>query len=246
MKIIILLLFTSISIFAKSINIAVAANVSYAMPELKKEFNKIYPDIKLRYTLGSSGKLTAQITNGAPYDILISANMKYPNNLYKNQLAITKPVIYARGALVYLSRKKLNLSKGAKLLEESSIKKIAIANPKTAPYGIAAYEVLKNANILEKVKSKLVYAESISQTVAYTLKATDIGFVAKSTLFSPKMTRFKKGINWLEVDKNLYTPIDQGIVVLKKAKGKNEAKSFYDFMLGEKAKEILKKYGYIL
>ena len=246
MKIIILTLFTSILLFAKTINIAVAANVSYAMPELKKEFNKLYPDIKIRYTLGSSGKLTAQIFNGAPYDIFISANMKYPQRLYKDALAITKPTIYARGALVYLSRKKLDFSKGIELLKDKSIKKIAIANPKTAPYGIAAFEVLKNANILDDVKSKLVYGESISQTVAYTTRATDIGFVAKSSLYSPKMTRFKKDINWVEVDNRLYTPIDQGLVILKKAKDKSEAKAFYDFMLSSKAKTVLEKYGYIL
>ena len=246
MKIFILLLVTIISLFANTINIAVAANVSYAIPELKKEFNKLYPHIKVRETLGSSGKLTAQIVNGAPYDIFISANMKYPNTLYKQRLAITEPMIYARGALVFLSRKKLELSKGIELLKDKSIKRIAIANPKTAPYGIAAFEVLENANILKDIKSKLIYGESISQTVAYTVKATDIGLVAKSSLFSPKMKRFKKDINWVDIDSKLYTPIDQGIVILKKAKEDKNVKAFYDFILSERAKEILKSYGYIL
>ncbi|MFA9373990.1 MAG: molybdate ABC transporter substrate-binding protein [Poseidonibacter sp.] len=231
---------------AGTINIAVAANVSYAINELKKEFNKQNPSTKVRVTLGSSGKLTAQITHQAPYDLFMSANMKYPEALYKKNIAISKPIVYAKGSLAFLSSKKQDFSKGLKLLEDKSIRKIAIANPKTAPYGIASMEALKNANIYENIKSKLVFGESISQTVAYSLSATDIGLIAKSSLFSPKMSNFKENINWKEVDSSLYTPINQGIVILKNAKDNKEVKAFYDFMLSESAKKILQKYGYLL
>lgn len=231
---------------AGTIKIAVAANVSYAINDLKKEFNKLHPNTKVRVTLGSSGKLTAQINHGAPYQLFMSANMKYPNTLYKNNMAITEPLIYAKGSLAYLSNKQTDFSKGINLLEDKSIRKIAIANPKTAPYGIASIEALKNAKIYKNIKSKLIYGESISQTVSYTVTATDIGLIAKSSLYSPRMSQFKENINWKEVDSSLYTAIDQGIVILKQGKENKEVKAFYDFVLSNKAKEIFKTYGYQL
>ena len=245
-KIILTLSLLLSSIFAGMINVAVAANVTYAMDDLKKEFHKLYPNTKVRITLGSSGKLTTQIQHSAPYDIFLSANMKYPNFLYKNGLAITKPVVYAKGALILLSKKRLDFSKKINLLKDKNIHKIAIANPKTAPYGKAALEALKNSKVYESVKDKLIFAQSASQTLSYTMTAVDVGFVAKSSVYSPKMKKFKKGINWQEVDKTLYNPINQGIVILKKGENSQEAKNFYKFMLSQKAKEILKRYGYLI
>ena len=239
------LLLTTYSM-AGSIKIAVAANVSYAIDDLKKEFNKLYPDTEVKVTLGSSGKLTAQIKNGAPYQLFMSANMKYPNALYKDKTALTKPIIYAQGSLAILSSKKQDFSKGMELLKEKSIDKIAVANPKTAPYGKAAVEAMKNAKVYQDVKHKYVYAESISQTVAYTVTATDIGFIAKSSLYSPKMTKFKEGINWSSVDPTLYTPINQGIVILKNGKKSREIKAFYDFIKSPKAKKIFNDFGYLV
>lgn len=230
---------------AGDINIAVAANVSYAMDDLKKEFNRLYPDTKVKVTLGSSGKLTAQIKNGAPYQLFMSANMKYPNALYKDKTAITKPIIYAQGAIALLSNKTRDFSKEIQLLKDEKISKIAIANPKTAPYGTAAVEAMKSAGVYSDVKAKLVYAESISQTVSYAVTATDIGIIAKSSLYSDKMAKFKKGINWSEVDPKLYTPINQGIVILKEGQGNTEVEAFYNFILSKKAKNIFEDFGYI-
>ena len=234
------------SLQASSINIAVAANVSYAIDDLKAAFKKVSPETDVKVTLGSSGKLTAQILNGAPYDVFMAANMKYPKKLHDNKVAVTKPVIYAQGSLAYLSVKKQDFSKGIKLLEDKKIEKIAVANPKTAPYGKAAIEAMKKAKIYENVKSKIVFAESISQTVAYTTKAADIGIIAKSSLYSPKMKMYKRDINWKDVDTSLYTPIDQGIVVLKNAGDKKEAKAFYDFILSNEAKKIFKQNDYLV
>jgi len=246
MKYLLLLLTLVISLSAKSINIAVAANVSYAIDELKHEFMKLNPDIEVRVILGSSGKLTAQITKGAPYGLFMSANMNYPDALYKNNIATTKPIVYAQGTLAFLSVKKQDFSLGLKLLKSKNIKQIAIANPKTAPYGAATIQALKNLNIYNDVKSKFIYGESISQTVSYTVTAADIGIIAKSSLYSPRMSQYKKGVNWVSLDTTLYTPIKQGIVLLKYSKNSKEYKAFYDFILSAKAKEILKKYGYII
>ena len=247
LKILIIISLLSFSnLFAGSINIAVAANVSYAIDDLIKEFNKLNPNTKVRVTLGGSGKLTAQIKNGAPYTLFMSANMDYPNALYKDGIAVTKPYIYAQGSLAMLSSKKRDFSKGLELILSPNISKIAVANPKTAPYGKATAEALKNAKLYDKSKKKFVYAESISQTVSYTVVATDLGFIAKSSLYSPKMAHFKKGVNWIDIDAKLYTPIDQGIVILKEGQNNREVKAFYDFIISPKAKEIFHQFGYIV
>lgn len=245
-KIVLIVLVLVSGVFAEKINIAVAANVSYAIDDLISEFNKTNPDTKVQVTLGSSGKLTAQIKNGAPYNIFMAANMKYPEALYNENIAITKPIIYAQGSLAILSTKKLDFVKGINLAAAKEVNKVAIANPKTAPYGKASVEAFKNAKIYKEVEKKLVYAESISQTVTYAITATDMGFIAKSSLYSPKMSMYKEGINWTDVDAKLYTPINQGIVILNNAKDNKEAKAFYDFILSPKARKIFEEFGYLV
>lgn len=229
---------------AGEIKIAVAANVSYAIEPLKKAFYDLYPNTKIEVILGSSGKLTAQIKNGAPYEFFMSADMKYPQALYSEKIAVTEPVVYAQGSLAFLSVKDQNYTVGMNILESKEIKKIAIANPQTAPYGVAAAEALKNTGMYEKLKEKFVYGESISQTVTYATTAADIGLVAKSSLLSPQMSEYKENIHWSDVNETLYRPIDQGMVILKKGEGNPDVKAFYDFMLSPKAKEILKNFGY--
>lgn len=231
---------------AGSITVAVAANVSYAINDLTEAFNRRYPDTKVKVMLGSSGKLTAQIKHGAPYDLFMAADMKYPQALYDEGLAVTKPVIYAQGGLAYLSSKKQDFTQGISLLSSQKIDKIAIANPKTAPYGKAALEAMRNGGVLKGVEKKLVYAETISQTVSYAMTAADIGFIAKSSLYSPTMSHFKEGVHWADVDTTLYTPIDQGIVVLKEGKEKSEVLAFYDFIQSDEAKKIFRSFGYLV
>lgn len=245
-RILFTLLFLSTYSVAGSISIALAANVADAMVELKKEFALIQPATEVKVTLGSSGKLTAQIKNGAPYDLFLSADMSYPEALYQEGIAVTKPVIYAQGALAYLSIAPQDFTKGMALLKNDAINKIAIANPKTAPYGTAAIEAMKRSGVYEETKGKLVFAESISQTVVYSTTAADIGLIAKSSLYGTKMTQYKEGIHWAQVDTALYAPINQGIVVLKAGEKNQEAKAFYDFILSAKGQGILKQFGYLI
>jgi molybdate transport system substrate-binding protein len=245
LKLFLLLLFTSLS-FAGKINIAIAANISYALDDLKKEFNQLYPNIQVNVILGGTGKLVAQIKHKAPYQMLLSADMGYPEALYASGDAITRPLVYAQGSLVYLSKKEQDFSNILELLKSKDIKRIAVANPKTAPYGKATFEALEKAGVLEQIKSKFVYAESISQTVTYATKATDIGIIAKSTLFSPKMKHFKEGKNWSDVDLKLYNSISQGVVILKKGEGNIEVSAFYAFLFSKKAKEIFESFGYTI
>jgi len=237
MKTLLILSLFVFSLFASEIKIAVASNVTYAIKPLIKEFNKS-SNTKVKFVIGSSGKLTTQIRNKAPFDILLSANMKYPEALYKDKIAVIKPKVYAQGSLALFSYRKRDL-KDLSII--NSIKRIAIANPKTAPYGKAAYDALNKANLFEKNKKKFVYAENISQTVQYAMTAVDIGIIAKASLYSPKMKKFKKYINHIDIDTSLYQPINQGIAILN---NKKETIEFYNFLFSNTAKTILKSYGY--
>ncbi len=240
MKKILLFLFSIGVLFASEIKIAVAANMTYALEELTAKFNKVYPSIQVLPVISGSGSLTAQIKNGAPYDLFLSANMKYPQTLYDANLTTSKPKVYARGKLSLVSRKFKNLSDLASVLKKTN--NISIANPNIAPYGQASVEVLKNLNIYESVKKKLVYGQSIAQAFAYVLKVADAGFVATSSLHSPKLRGIE--IFSIDMDENLYAPINQGVVMLKSSKSAENASKFYDFLFSDTAKQILKKYGY--
>ncbi|PHR55879.1 MAG: molybdate ABC transporter substrate-binding protein [Arcobacter sp.] len=245
-KFILMLLLLSVSLFAERITIAVAANVSYAINELKAEFEKHNPQIKVRIVFGSSGKLTAQIRNGAPYGVFMSANMKYPEALFKDGLAVKKPTVYTEGTLALFSLKPRDFSQGILLLKDKNIRRIAIANPKTAPYGTAAMQAIKSAGLYQDIESKLVYGESISQTLSYAFTATDIGLIAKASMYSEKMKDYKENIHWISLDPSLYTIINQGIVLLKYSENIESYKAFYNFILSTEAKQIFKKYGYTL
>ena len=223
------------------LTIAVAANMQFAMEELKQAFVED-TGIACETIIGSSGKLTAQIREGAPFDVFISADMKYPTELFKWQLTLEDPEIYAYGKLVLWSMVD-NLKPSIDLLTKDVISHIALANPKTAPYGAAAVEVLKRYKIWEDVKSKLVYGESIAQTNQFiTSKAAEIGFTAKSVVLSPAMQHQGK---WYELDQDIYPPIAQGIVLLRQRKSHHtDARKFRDFLFSIKGKNILNKFGY--
>ena len=246
LKTIVLIFLLSLSLSAGTLHIAVAANVSYAIPKLVQVFTRTHPDTKVQVTLGGTGKLVAQIRHGAPYDLLMAADMAYPHALYNEGLATDKPRIYARGALALLSTKERDFSRGLEMLTSPAIRTIAIANLKTAPYGKASFEALHKAGLLRKLQSKFVYGESISQTVAHTLTAADCGFIARSSLYSPRVAQYKEGKQWIAVDPTLYNPIDQGMVILSTAKANAEVRAWYEYMLSPEAGEILQAYGYTL
>lgn len=229
---------------AETIKIAVAANVSYAMDSLKEAFLRENPDVDVKITLGSSGKLTAQIHHGAPYDLFMSADMKYPQFLFDAKKAVTKPKIYAQGALALLSQKKRDFSKGIKCIVEDDVSKIAIANPKIAPYGYAAVEAMKKDSLYVDVVKKFIYAESVSQVITYTLSAADVGFVAKSSLFSPHMAQYTKGEHWMDVNSTHYEAINQGVVILKRGASKQTVEQFYTFLFSDQGQKILRDFGY--
>ncbi len=240
-----ILLLIGINGFAKTITVAVAANAQYVMQELSHIFKK-ETAIKIREVVASSGKLTALIENGAPFNIFLSANMKYPIYLYKHNLTTTKPKVYAKGSLVLWTLKDINLKKKIYTLNNSNITIIAIPNPANAPYGVQAIKAIKSAKLFVKIKSKIVYADSIAQTNQYIYsKSADIGITAKSVVMSPKM---RGDGHYIDINTKLYNSIKQGVVVLKYANRSNEKETmqFYHFLFTKKAKNIFKQFGYIL
>lgn len=227
---------------ANKIAIATAANMQFAMKDLSQEFTK-QTGINCDIIVSSSGKLTAQIKEGAPYDLFVSADMKYPEDLYQSGFTTKKPEVYAFGKLVLWSIKE-GLKPNIAQLTDENIKHIALANPKTAPYGQAALDVLNHHNIFEKVEKKLVYGESISQTNQFIISGSaQVGFTAKSVVLSPKVEGEGQ---WTAIDESSYTPIAQGVVILKKDNPSENAEKFYSFLFSERSKEILEDYGYLL
>jgi molybdate transport system substrate-binding protein len=240
----ILIFFLLISCFnnkGQKLNIATAANMQFAMHDLIKSFSE-ETGIACEIIISSSGKLTAQIREGAPFDVFVSADMKYPYELFKNGFTTTEPKVYAYGKLVIWTMNK-QLSPSFKSFTKKQVKHIALANPKTAPYGLSALEALKKKEIYDRVKNKLVFGENIAQTNQFiTTYVAQIGFTSKSVVLSSKMKN--KGI-WEEVDPELYSPIAQGIVILKNRNDQIEnAQKFNDFLFSDKGKEILNKFGY--
>jgi molybdate transport system substrate-binding protein len=228
------------------LTVAVAANMQYTMEALKAEFSKT-DKTQIDVVLGASGKLTQQIMQGAPFDIFVSADTAFPKRLSDSNFTVQPPKVYAQGLLVLWSAKE-NVQPKAdlKLLLNDDIQHIAVANPKTAPYGTAAEFILKKYNLYDKVSSKLVTGESITQTSQFiATQAADIGFTAKSIVISDEMKGKGK---WVELNGKDYPPIKQAAVLLRYGQQNNavEAKKFYEFLFSGKAKEIYKKFGYIV
>jgi len=230
---------------ANEITVASAANVQFVLDDLKAEFTK-ESGVGVKTVIGSSGELTSQIENGAPFDVFLSADMKYPAQLYKDGLSSQVPKVYAYGVLVIWTMKNLDLSKGISFLSDGGVGKIAIANPELAPYGREAVNSLNFYKLYDQLQKKFVFGESISQTNQFiTTGAADLGFTAKSIVVAPNMK--DKG-KWIEVDPRSYKPIAQGVIVLKyeQQNHSKEALGFYNFLFSAPAQEILKKYGYHL
>lgn len=224
--------------------VATAANVQYVMQEIKTEFEK-ETGKPIDLVVSSSGKLTTQIREGAPFDVFVSADTKYPREIFDKGGAEAEPKVYALGSLVLWSKDIPAAELNPGFLVNEKIKKIALPNPRLAPYGEAAMEVLEKQKAFSQIKHKLVYGESIAQTAQYISSGTaEAGFNALSIVLSPEMKG--KG-NWVLVDSTLYKPIEQAAILLRHSEDspkKETSEKFYQFLYSAKAKEIFKKYGY--
>lgn len=228
----------------RPLRIAAAANVQFAVKEISAAFTET-TGLPCEWVSSSSGKLFAQIQEGAPYDVFLSADLKYPQQLWEKEKTTAKPLIYARGKLVLWSLDS-QLPLHLDSLSEVDFRHLALPNPRNAPYGEAALQALRYYDLAASLKEKFVYGESISQTNQFILSgAAELGFSAKSILLAPNLAG--KG-RWQEVPPESYQPIEQGAVVLS---GKDAAHSaagsrFLDFLSSPKAKKILEAYGYLV
>lgn len=231
------------SSFAQNIKVATAANLQGIIKVLAADFTK-KTGIGVDPIIGASGNLVAQVKNGAPFDVFLSADMSFPQSLFDANLTTGKPVVYASGSLVICSIKNTGFDNWERLLLTPSVKKIAIANPQIAPYGLAAKEALGKKGIWSEIQSKLVYGESISQVNTYiSTGAVDVGFTTQSLV---KDMEGKAKLNYKIIDPKSYSPIEQGMVILKHAQGNASAEKFYQYILSAEAKKVFREYGYIV
>ena len=232
---------------AGEISVAAAADLNFAFKEIVAEFEK-KTSHTVKLSLGSSGNFFAQISNGAPFDLYFSADIAYPKKLEEAGLAEPATLyMYAVGRIVVWVPKGSPVdvgSLGIKALQHSSIKKIAIANPKHAPYGRAAVAAMEHFKVYEAVKDKLVLGENISQTAQFVQTGgADIGIIALSLALAPVMK--ETGTYW-EVPLEAYPRLEQGAVVLKAAKDVKTARAFLDFIKGPEGAAVFKRYGFFL
>lgn len=220
--------------------VAVAANFTEVAEQLEKEFER-QSGHTLTFVAGSTGKLYAQIANGAPFDVFLSADQERPERLEKERLAVAgSRFTYATGRLALWSSEPGRV--GAATLRRGEFRRLAIANPELAPYGAAAKETLEKLGLWERFKERIVMGETIGQ--AHTLVASgnaELGFVALSSLLSPQSEA--KGSRW-DVPAGLHAPIHQDAVLLTRAAGNAAARGFLDFLRSAKVKAVIRSYGY--
>lgn len=221
------------------LTVAAASDLTAAFEEIGREFETTHK-IKVVFVFGSTGMLTRQIENGAPMDLFAAANVAYIDQLEQKGLIFpdTK-AIYARGRITLWT----TLDSPLKVetiadLARPEIKRIAIANPDHAPYGLAAKQTLESAGVWEKLKPKLVYGDNIRQTLQYAETGNvDVSIVALS------LSQQSKG-RWTLVPEELHQPIDQGLAVIKSTQNEQAARAFASFITGPRGKEVLGKYGF--
>jgi len=233
---------------AKPLLIAAAADLKFALDEVLTEFRKQHPEYEPKATYGSSGTLFAQIENGGPFDLFLSADTKYPQRLIERGKAEKDSFfVYAIGELVVWVSKvsSLNPEKlGEKVLLDPSVRKIAIANPEVAPYGAAAVAALKSLGIYDRVQSRLVLGENVAQTAQFVeLGAAEIGMISHSLAISPKM---KDAGRYWKVPETLYPRLEQAGVVRAGAANPEGARELAKFLRSEEGRRILGSYGFEL
>jgi molybdate transport system substrate-binding protein len=203
-----------------------------------------YPDTEIKVILGSSGNFYRQITKEAPFDIFFSADIFYPEQLHAAGLTISNIKLYAIGRIVIWSSSADTRSLAIDTLKLDSVHRIAIANPKHAPYGKRAQEFLEHVNLMKELQGKLVYGENISQAAHFAYSGTaQAGIIALSLALSQQMQ--EKGSYWL-IPEEFHKPLEQGFVLLKRAKNKPVVQQFSEYMASKEARDILDRYGFTL
>jgi molybdate transport system substrate-binding protein len=228
----------------EKITIAAAADLKFALDEIVVLFEKAHPADRVETIYGSSGKFQTQIRQGAPFDLYFSADIAYPRALKEEGFAASEVQPYAVGRIVLWSPSRDAARMTIAGLADSSIRKIAIANPKHAPYGKRAEEALKAAGVWGKVEGKLVYGENVAQAAQFVQTGNaQAGIVALSLALSPELAR--QG-SYALISDTLHQPLEQGFIVTKRAADNPLARAFARFMAGQEARAVMTRYGFVL
>jgi molybdate transport system substrate-binding protein len=245
MKPALLFLFMAIPLaHSQEITVAAAADLTNCIPVIDAAFQKANPGAMVKVSFGSSGNIFAEIRNGAPFDVFLSADIKYPETLAMAGLA-EAPVKYAQGRLVlWTMNGALDLSRGLAALRDPAVKHIALANPDHAPYGRAAKAALENEKLWDELTPKFVYGESIAQTAQFVQTGNaDAGLIAMSLVIAP---RFAPAGHFYEIPAADYPALDQAAALTKAGAGKPLARAYIDFLKSDEARKILEEFGFRL
>jgi molybdate transport system substrate-binding protein len=236
------LMTVSMSSHAEATIVAVAANFTKPMTEIAELFEKTTGH-SAKLSFGASGKFVAQIENAAPFEVFLAADDKNTAKLEQSGLAVANShFTYAIGKLVLWSATANLVDDQGEILNKGGFKHIALADPKLAPYGAAAIEVLKNKNLLSKLQPLFVQGENIAQTYQFVSTGNaELGFVALSQVM--ENGKVISGSAW-QIPENLYTPIRQDVVLLKKGEENPAAPALIAFLKSPEAQAIISKYGY--
>ncbi|MHB8165366.1 MAG: molybdate ABC transporter substrate-binding protein [Sulfuricella sp.] len=229
---------------ADEVQVAVAANFTAPMKTIAADFKKATGH-NLALSFGATGKFYAQIRNGAPFDILLAADDETPAKLEKEGLGVPgSRFTYAIGKLVLWSAKPGFVDDKGEVLRKGGFQHVALAAPKLAPYGAAAIEALSKLGLLAAIEPKFVQGESIGQTYQFIVTGNaELGFVALSQVYEDG--KIRSGSAWI-VPAGMYNPIRQDAVLLTKGKGNPAAEALMKYLKGDKAKAVIKSYGYDL
>nr|WP_321266733.1 molybdate ABC transporter substrate-binding protein [uncultured Sulfurimonas sp.] len=222
-----------------------SGNNKFVLPKVIKSFKKKYPKSNILVQYGATGDLANAILDGVNYDLFLSADMQTAQRVYLANKSATKPKQYAQGTLVlFVPADKSLKQKKLTILKDKKIKHITIANPKTAPYGQAAMEVLKNSNLFNQLSKKIRYSTDISTAITNVVWYDDAGFLSKSAMQNLPVGYRTQGVNWIEIDASLYEPIRQGLVISKEGVSNKCVMNLVDFILSKEGQEIYKENGY--
>ena len=237
-------LLLAVAAHAGKVQVAVAANFTAPMKQIAAEFEKDTGHNAV-LSFGATGKFYAQISNGAPFEVLLAADDETPARLEKELLATPGTgFTYAIGKLALWSAKEGYVDSQGDVLKKGDFKHLALANPKTAPYGAAAIETMKQLGVLDRIRPKFVQGENIAQTHQFVATGNaELGFVALSQVF--KDGKVSSGSAWV-VPGKLYAPILQDAVVLAKGRNNPAANALVKYLKTDKARSIIKSYGYEL
>lgn len=238
-----MLFFSYLANAAETLTVAVAADLKFAMVELAANFERSNPGSHVEVISGSSGKFYQQIVNGAPFDLYFSADIEYPRKIRESGLAASEVKPYALGRLVLWSAKQ-PVNGGLATLVGDHFSRVAIANPLHAPYGRCAKASLEYYGLLDKVGPKLVFGENVAQAAQFAQTgAADAAIIALSLATAPTM---KDQGKYFLIDEHSHPPLEQGYVVLKRAKANPDAEKFSAFIASKEARKIFRNYGFRL